>query len=150
MFTSLLHRNGSSSIVVCVFISAGTCLPICYIAMNYSGFQASCHNIKHWGGGNRCKYLAGIIRLQSSSCDTMLYGDQHARGSCCLHLLPSTLLWRRRQLVPVKCHYHSIELHGITSQETIISVFTAVRKEYDLLSYNVMYWINNFRSRITS
>jgi hypothetical protein len=34
----LLHRNGSSSIVKCVFISAGTCLPSRCLAMNvYSG-----------------------------------------------------------------------------------------------------------------
>jgi hypothetical protein len=34
-----------SFIVACMFISAGTCLPIRCLAMNYSGFQASCHNI---------------------------------------------------------------------------------------------------------
>jgi hypothetical protein len=39
-----LHRNGSSSVVVCVFISAETWLPSRYLTMNYSGFQTSCHN----------------------------------------------------------------------------------------------------------
>jgi hypothetical protein len=34
-----------SSIVACMFISAGNCLPSRCLAMNYSGFQASCHNI---------------------------------------------------------------------------------------------------------
>jgi hypothetical protein len=34
VFTSPLHRNGSSSIVVCVFISAGTWLPSFCLAMN--------------------------------------------------------------------------------------------------------------------
>jgi hypothetical protein len=38
MFTLPLHRNGSSSIVACVFISAGTCLPSPCLEMNvYSG-----------------------------------------------------------------------------------------------------------------
>jgi hypothetical protein len=38
VFTPPLHRNGSSSIVACVFISAGTCLPSRCLAMNvYSG-----------------------------------------------------------------------------------------------------------------
>jgi hypothetical protein len=48
VFTSSLHRNGSSSIVACVFISAGTCLPSRCPVMNVcsgSGFQASCHSI---------------------------------------------------------------------------------------------------------
>jgi hypothetical protein len=37
-FTSTLHTNGSSFIVACVFISAGTYLPSCCLAMNvYSG-----------------------------------------------------------------------------------------------------------------
>jgi hypothetical protein len=45
VFTSSLHRNGSSSIVACVFISAETCLPSSCLAMNYLGFQASCHII---------------------------------------------------------------------------------------------------------
>jgi hypothetical protein len=34
----------TSSIVVCVFISTGMCLPSRCLAMNYSGFQASCHS----------------------------------------------------------------------------------------------------------
>jgi hypothetical protein len=47
VFTSLLHRNGGS-IVVCVFVSTGTCLPSRCLAVNvYSGFQASCYNIYH-------------------------------------------------------------------------------------------------------
>jgi hypothetical protein len=34
----------ASFIVWCVFISEGTCLPSRCLAMNYSGFQASCYN----------------------------------------------------------------------------------------------------------
>jgi hypothetical protein len=45
VFTSPLHINGSS-IVACVFISVGTYLPNRCLAMNYSGYQASCHSIK--------------------------------------------------------------------------------------------------------
>jgi hypothetical protein len=51
MYTLPFHRNGSSSIVVCVFISEGTCLPSWCLAMNIcSGsaiqdLQVSCHNI---------------------------------------------------------------------------------------------------------
>jgi hypothetical protein len=41
---SLLHRNDSSSAVTCMFISAGICLLNDCLAMNYSGFQVSCHN----------------------------------------------------------------------------------------------------------
>jgi hypothetical protein len=34
-----------SSIVACMFIFAGTCLPSCCLAINYYGFLATCHNI---------------------------------------------------------------------------------------------------------
>jgi hypothetical protein len=44
VFTAPLHRNSNSSIVVFVFISAGTCLLSRCLEMNYSGFQVSCHN----------------------------------------------------------------------------------------------------------
>jgi hypothetical protein len=44
-----LHKNSSSSIVACMFISLGTCLSSRCLVMNvysgYSGFQALCHNI---------------------------------------------------------------------------------------------------------
>jgi hypothetical protein len=52
VFTSPLHRNGSSSVVTCAFISAGNLftesLPSneSLLWLRYSGFQASCHNIK--------------------------------------------------------------------------------------------------------
>jgi hypothetical protein len=35
-----LHRNGGSSIVACVFISAGTCLPNRCLAMNFFSVSA--------------------------------------------------------------------------------------------------------------
>jgi hypothetical protein len=44
VFLPLLCLETASSIVACVFISTGTCLPSHCIAMNYSGFQASCRN----------------------------------------------------------------------------------------------------------
>jgi hypothetical protein len=48
VFTASLHSNGSYSIVACVFIAAGMCLPSRCLAVNvYSDFQASCHNIVH-------------------------------------------------------------------------------------------------------
>jgi hypothetical protein len=34
-----------SSIVACAFLAAGMCLRSCCLAVDYSGFQASCHNI---------------------------------------------------------------------------------------------------------
>jgi hypothetical protein len=38
VFTSPLNRHGSSSVVVCLFISGGTCLPSLCLTMNvYSG-----------------------------------------------------------------------------------------------------------------
>jgi hypothetical protein len=39
-----MHRN-SSSIIACVLISAGICLPSRCLAMNYSRFQAAFHNM---------------------------------------------------------------------------------------------------------
>jgi hypothetical protein len=52
VFTSPLHRNGSSSIVACVFLSTGTCLPSRCLAMNVYSDSAlptleSCHNMKY-------------------------------------------------------------------------------------------------------
>jgi hypothetical protein len=39
MFTAPLHNNGTYSIVSCVFVAAGMCLPSRYIAINvYSDF----------------------------------------------------------------------------------------------------------------
>jgi hypothetical protein len=38
MFTSPLHRNGSSSIVSCIFVAVGMCLPSRCPAMNVSDF----------------------------------------------------------------------------------------------------------------
>jgi hypothetical protein len=42
-FTDTLLRNGF--FIAFVYISTGTCLPSRCLAMNYSGFQASCRNI---------------------------------------------------------------------------------------------------------
>jgi hypothetical protein len=50
VFTAPFHSNGSYSIVACVFVAAGMCLPGHCLAMNiYSdfdntGFRASCHS----------------------------------------------------------------------------------------------------------
>jgi hypothetical protein len=41
MFTSPLHRNGSSSTVACVFISVGTCLPSRCLAVNVCSGSAT-------------------------------------------------------------------------------------------------------------
>jgi hypothetical protein len=49
MLTAPLHSNGSYSIVACLFIAAGMCLPSRCLAMNpwlrYSDFRALCHSI---------------------------------------------------------------------------------------------------------
>jgi hypothetical protein len=50
LFTGLLRINGSYSIVACVFVAAGICLPNRCLTrkrlfwLYYSGFRASCHN----------------------------------------------------------------------------------------------------------
>jgi hypothetical protein len=43
VFNNPLLRNGG--FYCCVFIFSETCLPSRCLAMNYSGFQASCHSI---------------------------------------------------------------------------------------------------------
>jgi hypothetical protein len=48
VFTAPFHSNGSSSIITCVFVAAGMCLPSRCLARNvYSNFTipALCHNI---------------------------------------------------------------------------------------------------------
>jgi hypothetical protein len=51
-----------SPIVACMFISEGTCLPSCCLAMNYSGLQASCHiQIVILGGGGEERVLLHVI-----------------------------------------------------------------------------------------
>jgi hypothetical protein len=45
VFSSPLHRNGSSSIVACVFISAELVYRFVVLALNYSDLQASCHSM---------------------------------------------------------------------------------------------------------
>jgi hypothetical protein len=51
VFTAPLHNDGSCSIVACIFVAEGMCLPSRCLAnghllwFHYSGFRASCHNI---------------------------------------------------------------------------------------------------------
>jgi hypothetical protein len=51
---SILCLETGSSIVACMFIFTGTCLPSRCLAINFSGFQASCRNIN---GINMYKFL---------------------------------------------------------------------------------------------
>jgi hypothetical protein len=72
MFTSPLHRNVSSSIVVCLFISAVTCLSSLCLAMSvYSGsrhsdFRPSCHNISDAPLDVSCN--KGSMRYKERTC----------------------------------------------------------------------------------
>jgi hypothetical protein len=59
VFTDPLLRNGFSYFA-CMFVSAGTCLLSRCLAMNCSGFQASCHSIYAFV---TCGYLGNTLLL---------------------------------------------------------------------------------------
>jgi hypothetical protein len=44
-----LTTENTALLLLCAFASAGMCLPSRCVAINYSGFQASCHIINDWG-----------------------------------------------------------------------------------------------------
>jgi hypothetical protein len=64
VFSDSLFRNGSSSIVSYTFFSSGTCLPSRCLAMNYSGFQASCYICIRNAGRIRDISLGTATKLQ--------------------------------------------------------------------------------------
>jgi hypothetical protein len=72
VFTALLHKNGSYSIVACVFVAAGMCLPSRCLAMNvYSDFTFRLSGVMSQCFMGRSQRLCGARHLIFSATWTM-------------------------------------------------------------------------------
>jgi hypothetical protein len=96
MLTSTLHGNGSSSIVACVFISAGTCLPSRCLAMNvYSSFAipASRRHV------TILNFRSTVLQfcLSFFSCVWNLQLVSHIYWGCLEHGVKSTVFCRKKR-----------------------------------------------------